>query len=381
MGKSSESKPSLIVLTLATFFVSILVLSAYASSGFSLPIVSAQSTLPGSEQVKLSTVEKLHQPLTSEAYNTFAENLNQSSLSPIPLKNTLNNSMQTLGGEAVNPTSLPSDPETIPALQPQHQPQQYQSDSPPYQQQQQYYQYSTQQLQQNQQFSYPSSNITNIPDETGSQPPSPPLSSLSENAASVLQQPSQQQQLPTSLSTGIQPTMVASPPETFIISAIDNNGQNIPSGSTVSSQFITLTFAGVDDAGYIVDFQCSYDGQLPFSCASPFTIDNSLVVIPTNIPIVSGNNNTHALLISAVDSSRNVDQTPASFVWTIVGVQGSTETIPGQEPLTSTLSSTVSQTEMTAAATSELSQQPVSQQQAEDIAQESLYSSVPSVEP
>jgi hypothetical protein len=363
--------PSGLLLTI--FFITVMVLSVYSSRGFSLPIVSAQYTLPASEQSKRSTVEKPHQPSTSEANNSFAVNLNQSSSTPTPLSNALNNSMGTLGIEAANPTYQPSNPEMTSALQPQQQLQQYQSDFSPYQQQ--YYQYPTQQLQQNQQFSYPSSNLTNIPDGTGLQPPS----LLSEGAASVLQQPTQQQ-LPPSLLTGIQPSMGASPPETLIISAIDNNGQNIPSGSTVSSQFISLTFAGVNDAGQIMDFQCSYDGQLPYSCASPFTIDNSLVVIPTNIPIVPSNNNTHTLLISAVDSSRNVDQTPASFVWTIVGVQELTETIPGQELLSPALPLTVPQTEL-AAATSELSQQQMLQQQAEDIAQESLYSNVPSVEP
>lgn len=58
-------------------------------------------------------------------------------------------------------------------------------------------------------------------------------------------------------------------------------------------------------------------------------------------------------------------------MWNIVGVQGSTETRSGEEPLTSTLPLTVPQTE--------LSQQPMSQ--AEDIAQKSLYTNVPSIEP
>ena len=61
-----------------------------------------------------------------------------------------------------------------------------------------------------------------------------------------------------------------------------------------------------------MDYQCSYDGQPPYSCASPFTIDNSLVLIPTNIPIVPSNN-THTLLISAVDSSGNVEPNPCIF--------------------------------------------------------------------
>jgi hypothetical protein len=287
--------------------VLVVVLSLNASPGFSIPIVSAQSILPASEQVKMSTVEKPHQPSTSEENNSLAGNLNQS-LS-IPLSNT--------------------------------------------------------------RYSYPSSNLTNIPDGTGLSP----SSSLSKGAASVMQQPTQQQQLPPGLLTGMQPSMRASPPETFIVSAIDKAyGQNILSGSTVSSQFILLSFAGTDDSGYIIDFQCSYDGQPPYSCASPFTIDNSLVLIPTNIPIVPGNN-THTLLVSAVDSSRNIDQTPASFVWTVGRVQlESTETIPGEEPLAS-----VPPTEPTAS-TIEPSQL-MSQQQEGDIAQESLYNNVPIGEP
>ena len=304
--------------------------------------------------MKMPTEEISPQASISEANNSFARNLNQSSSTPIPLNNTLNNSMQTLGREAVNPNSQPSNPETISALQFQ-QPQQYQSNFPPYEQQN--FQYPTQQLQQNQQYSYPSSNLTNITDGIGLSPLS------SEGASSVLEQPTQQQQLPQGLLTGIQPSMGATPPETFIVSAIDKAyGQNVLSGSTVSSQFISLTFAGTDDAGLIMDFQCSYDGQPPYSCASPFTIDNSLVLIPTNNPIIPGNN-THTLLISAVDSSRNVDQTPASFVWTVGRVQQeSTETIPSEEPLAS-----VPQTEPTAS-TIEPSQL-MPQQQAEDITQ------------
>ena len=65
-----------------------------------------------------------------------------------------------------------------------------------------------------------------------------------------------------------------------------------------------------------MEYQCSYDGQAPYSCASSITIDNSMALLTTGIP-VAPNSNSHTLLISAVDASGNVDQTPISFVWTV----------------------------------------------------------------
>ena len=298
---------------------------------------STSSPLKVPEMVETFAIEKSLEPLTSETTTGLAGNLNQSLSTLTPVTSTAGNSISTIeqkGAEAGLTTSQPSDLGTMPALQQQ---QQDQNNLLPYQE---YYQYPPQQLYQNQQYSYPSSNLTNIPDGTG-------LStlSLSEDAASVLQEPTQQQQLPPSLLTGIQPSMRASPPETFIISAIDKvYGQNILSGSTVSSQFISLTFAGTDDAGHIMDFQCSYDGQPPYSCASPFTIDNSLVLIPTNIPIVP-NSNSHMLLISSVDFLGNIDQTPASFFWSVGSAQETSEAIPITEPTLPTSSTEIPQTE------------------------------------
>lgn len=67
-----RSNPFWTLLLLTIFFITVMVLSVYSSLGFSLPIVSAQSTLPALEQSKRSTVERPHQPSTAEPNNSFA---------------------------------------------------------------------------------------------------------------------------------------------------------------------------------------------------------------------------------------------------------------------------------------------------------------------
>ena len=67
-----RSNPFWTLLLLTIFFITVMVLSVSSSLGFSLPIVSAQSTLPALEQSKRSTVERPHQPSTAEPNNSFA---------------------------------------------------------------------------------------------------------------------------------------------------------------------------------------------------------------------------------------------------------------------------------------------------------------------
>ena len=89
-------------------------------------------------------------------------------------------------------------------------------------------------------------------------------------------------------------------------SSIQNGGTVPPLG------LITLTLGGTDNiaiAGYV----CSIDSLPSNECSSPVTIDNS---IPAS-PGISGSDGTtqHSLQVNAIDTSGNIDQTPAVFSW------------------------------------------------------------------
>jgi hypothetical protein len=302
---------------------------------------TTSSPFPLPAYVGTPVTEKSLQPSTSETTSGFAGNRNQSSSTLAPLNNTKDNSIATpegKGTEEGSTISQPSDLGTIPSLQ---QPQQYQRNLLPYQQ---YYQYPPQQLNQNEQFSSPLSNLTNnyITDGMGIT-----ASPLASETTTILQQPPLQQQPPPTSFTEPLSYPDISPPETYLISAVDNNGVNVPSGTVVSSDLITITFEGIDDSASIVEYQCSYDGQTPYSCASPFTIDNSMALLTTGASVVP-TSNSHTLLISAKDGAGNIDQTPASFDWTVGPVQETTEVIPSTEPLIPIPSSVVAPTEPTA---------------------------------
>jgi YVTN family beta-propeller protein len=94
------------------------------------------------------------------------------------------------------------------------------------------------------------------------------------------------------------------PPDTAIISAIDGSKRDITNGGSTLYRSIQIAFTGTDNVG-IARFQCSFDGQAASSCTSPVTLNNLAL-------------GTHTFQVRAVDTSKNVDQTPAVFKWTIV---------------------------------------------------------------
>jgi HYR domain len=94
------------------------------------------------------------------------------------------------------------------------------------------------------------------------------------------------------------------PPDTTITSVADGNNRAITNGGSILYHSIQLTFTGSDRVG-IAGFQCSLDGQAASSCTSPVTFNNLAV-------------GTHTFEVRAIDTSNNIDQTPASFTWTIL---------------------------------------------------------------
>lgn len=95
------------------------------------------------------------------------------------------------------------------------------------------------------------------------------------------------------------------PPDTAITSpAIDGNGAAVQNGGTTVSTSIRIAFTGTDNVA-VAGFQCSIDGGTPSTCTSPFILNN----------LATG---THTFYVRAIDTSNNVDPTPASFSWTIL---------------------------------------------------------------
>jgi hypothetical protein len=74
-------------------------------------------------------------------------------------------------------------------------------------------------------------------------------------------------------------------------------------GSTLSSS-IAFTFGGTDNVG-VAGFQCSLDGTPYAPCASPAGYS----------ALAIGN---HTFRVRAIDTSGNVDPSPASFTWTVI---------------------------------------------------------------
>jgi YVTN family beta-propeller protein len=97
----------------------------------------------------------------------------------------------------------------------------------------------------------------------------------------------------------------AIPPDTIITSAVDGNGATIQNGvgATVSNS-IKISFTGTDNVR-VAGFQCSLDGQTAASCTTPVSFNNLAV-------------GTHTFQVRAIDTSKNVDPTPAVFKWTIL---------------------------------------------------------------
>jgi Tol biopolymer transport system component len=94
------------------------------------------------------------------------------------------------------------------------------------------------------------------------------------------------------------------PPDTSLASAVDGNGMTVPEvGSTVATS-ITFTFDGSDDVG-VAGFECRLDAAAFAPCASPVSYAGLAV----------GN---HTFQVRAIDGAGAIDDTPATFTWTIL---------------------------------------------------------------
>jgi hypothetical protein len=92
------------------------------------------------------------------------------------------------------------------------------------------------------------------------------------------------------------------PPETNIDSAIDGSGKTLQTGDSTTSSSISIKFSSPDND--VSKFQCHLDGSTSQDCTSPQAYSK----------LSAGD---HKFTVEAVDSSNNVDQTPATFSWTI----------------------------------------------------------------
>jgi large repetitive protein len=94
-------------------------------------------------------------------------------------------------------------------------------------------------------------------------------------------------------------------PDTQITSAIDGNGNSISDGGSTVSNKMTFTFPGSDNVD-ISSFECGIDGTLYTNCNSPITFNG----------LKAGT--THTFKVRAIDTTGNVDPTPAIFSWIVL---------------------------------------------------------------
>ena len=92
------------------------------------------------------------------------------------------------------------------------------------------------------------------------------------------------------------------PPETTVTSSVDGNGAAVNSGGATLSNAMTFQFGGTDIGG-VAGFQCELDGGGFTACTSP----------KTYLALAIGN---HIFKVRAIDTSGNIDPTPAIFTWT-----------------------------------------------------------------
>jgi hypothetical protein len=163
--------------------------------------------------------------------------------------------------------------------------------------------------------------VPNINPYQQNQQPSPP----SPPSSSSLSTPGLPNPLmsPTNTNT----TTDITPPDTAITSAIDgSNGANIENGGTISSSSpsssISFTFTGTDDFASVASYQCSIDGLPAALCKSPVNVFNN------NNNLAPGN---HTFQVRAIDTSGNIDPTPAMFTWIIADVSGRSDSNSDQQ--------------------------------------------------
>jgi photosystem II stability/assembly factor-like uncharacterized protein len=100
-----------------------------------------------------------------------------------------------------------------------------------------------------------------------------------------------------------EPVQDTTPPNTSITSAADGGGVTLANGGITASTAVTLTFAGIDDAG-IARFECRLSSAAFSTCTSPVTYNG----------LAAGH---HTVDVRALDTSGNTDATPARHSWTV----------------------------------------------------------------
>jgi hypothetical protein len=111
-------------------------------------------------------------------------------------------------------------------------------------------------------------------------------------------------------------------PETTITSVTDNGtGPNIQNGATSASPTTEFSFEGSGDLG-ISGYVCTVDGLQSYYCTSPAVVDNSI-----QIGWSSNSGLPRTFQVSAIDTSGNIDPTPATFNWIILPA-GPQQTLP-----------------------------------------------------
>jgi hypothetical protein len=93
------------------------------------------------------------------------------------------------------------------------------------------------------------------------------------------------------------------PPDTSITSAVDGTGTALANDAVTLSASLTFSFTGTDNVG-LSRFECQLDGAGFGACVSPLTYN----ALPLG---------RHTFEARAVDTSSNVDGTPARYSWTI----------------------------------------------------------------
>jgi hypothetical protein len=110
-------------------------------------------------------------------------------------------------------------------------------------------------------------------------------------------------------------------PETTITSVTDNGTENIQNGATSASPTTEFSFEGSDDLG-ISGYVCTVDGLQSYYCTSPAVVDNNI-----QIGWSSNSGLPRTFQVSAIDTSGNIDPTPATFNWIMVPA-GPQQTLP-----------------------------------------------------
>ena len=99
------------------------------------------------------------------------------------------------------------------------------------------------------------------------------------------------------------PPSDTTPPDTSITSAVDGTGSALANDAVTLSASLTLTFTGADNVG-LSRLECQLDGTGFNACASP--------LVYNALPL-----DRHTFEVRAVDTSSNLDPSPARYTWTV----------------------------------------------------------------